>query len=272
MESLTALKARLDRLYATYGPAYTFEDPISFPRSFARDDDREVAGFIASALAYGRRAQIRRSVSSLLGYLGKNPARSLASLDPRKASRDLEGFRHRFNTGGDAAILLLILSRLRRDHGTLNEAFLKGYDPSHEDAGPGLTAFCSRALGTDIHPLSRSGRVPARAGARFFFPSPESGSACKRLNMFLRWMVRRDAVDLGVWKGLPPSKLLVPVDTHVARVSRSLGLTARRAADWRTAVEVTGRLREIDPEDPVRYDFALFTWGVETAGRRDGVH
>jgi len=268
MESPAALKARLDRLYDTYGAAYAHEDPVRFPRRYARDDDREVAGFIASALAYGRRAHIGRSVETLLGYLGDRPARALRSLDPRRAARDLRGFSHRFNSGEDAAVLLLILGRLLREHGTLNAAFLRGYDPADTDTGPALSAFCRMALGTDIRPLSRSGRVPERAGVRFFFSSPESGSACKRLNMFLRWMVRRDAIDLGLWRGLPPSKLLVPVDTHVARVSRALGLTRRRSADWATAVEVTRRLKEIEPEDPVRYDFALYTWGLEAAGGR----
>lgn len=268
MEGPAALKARLDRLYDLYGPAYAAEDPIRFPRSYARDDDREVAGFIASALAYGRRAHIGKSVEALLGYLGDRPATALTTLDPARAARDLAGFSHRFNSGEDAAVLLLILNRLLRDHGTLNAAFLRGYDPGDADTGPALAAFCRMALATDIRPLSRTGRVPERAGVRFFFSSPESGSACKRLNMFLRWMVRRDAIDLGLWRGVPPSKLLVPVDTHVARVSRALGLTRRKTADWATAVEVTARLRELDPEDPVRYDFALYTWGLESAGGR----
>ena len=265
--SRRSLKQRLDSLCETLVPSILAVDPVQFPRRYARAEDREIAGFIAAALSYGRLAQIRRSVERVLACLGDRPARAVRKVDARRAARDLEGFAHRFSTGRDVAFLLRILDRLLAEHGSLEEAFLAGFHPSHGTIGPALTAFTRRALAVDVSPLAPGGRVPPAAGVRFFFPSPEDGSACKRLNMFLRWMVRRDAVDLGVWRGVPTSSLVMPVDTHVARVSRALGLTPRRSADWRMALEVTEALREFDPEDPVRYDRAIYGLGLSTPAR-----
>lgn len=262
MESPAGLRARLERLCSLYGPERAVTDPVQFPRRFRRDDDREAAAFISSALAYGRQAHIAASVGRLLEWLGPSPAGALRRLDPQHAARDLRGFVHRFSSGRDVACLFAILGGLLRRHGSLNEAFLEGYDDSHEDIGLALADFCRRALEVDVGPLAPAGRVPAGAGVRFFFSSPAAGSACKRLNMFLRWMVRRDDVDLGLWRGVSPSRLVIPLDTHVARVSRELGLSRRRSPDWRMAVEVTAALRRVDPTDPVRFDFALFNWGL----------
>ena len=266
MESPARLKARLERLCADYGPDRTGADPVRFPRRFARDEDREVAGFIAAALAYGRQAHIGRSVEQVLAWLGERPAAALREVDASRAARELRGFSHRFNTGRDIACLFVILGRILREHGSLNEAFLRGFDPSGPDTGAAIDAFCRLALSTDVGALGPGGRIPARAGVRFFFPTPLDGSACKRLNMFLRWMVRRDGVDLGLWHGVPASRLVMPLDTHVARVSRELGLSRRRSADWKMALEVTASLRRFDPDDPVRFDFALFSWGLSRAG------
>jgi uncharacterized protein (TIGR02757 family) len=271
MEPRLDLKAHLDRLYDTYGTSYLATDPIQFPLRYARDDDREIAAFVAAALAYGRVAQVHRSVGTILAYLGERPARRLRDLDPRRAARDLRGFAHRFNTGRDVACLLLILGRLIEEHGSLHQAFLAGFASTHSDVGAALADFCHRALETDVSPLARSGRVAPGAGVRFFFSSPEDGSTCKRLNLFLRWMVRRDAVDMGIWRGVPASHLVMPLDTHVARISRNIGLSVRATADWRMALEVTAALRRLHPEDPVRYDFAICRLGILDAcpSRRD---
>ncbi len=268
MPSSQRLKARLDRLCAAIGPADAGRDPVRFPRLCGRDDDREVAGFVAAALAYGRQAQILRSVEAVLSWLGPRPAREVLRLDLTRARRDLGSFAHRFNTGGDVAQMLMILRRLLEKHGSLNAAFLEGYEESHQDIGPALTRFCQTALQDEAARPGSGGVAGSRAGVRFFFPSPEDGSACKRLNMFLRWMVRRDGVDLGLWSGIPTSKLVMPLDTHVARVSRELGLSRRKSPDWTMALEVTATLRSLDPEDPVRYDFALFNWGMQRLAAR----
>jgi uncharacterized protein (TIGR02757 family) len=273
MESLSSIKAHLDELCTRYGPSHATDDPIWFPRRYSRSDDQEIAAYVASALAYGRLAQIGRSVEVVLGYLGERPAERVRRLDPAKACRDLRRFSHRFSSGRDVALMLCILGRLLEKHGTLNEAFLVGYEAGHENVGPALSSFCRRALSASPRTRlsTRRGREEAsvdgrtrRAGVRFFFSSPEDGSACKRLNMFLRWMVRRGGVDLGIWREVPASKLVVPLDTHVARLSRRLGFSRRRSADWRMALEVTEALRALDPEDPVRYDYAIYNWGLSS--------
>jgi uncharacterized protein (TIGR02757 family) len=263
-----ALKAHLDSLYDSYGPSHLAADPIQFPRRFTRPADREIAGFIAAALAYGRVAHIRKSVETVLALLGAHPAEALRGLETARVGRELRRFTHRFNTGSDVAEMLAILKHVVEERGSLNAAFLEGFDQASPDVGQALTRFSRRAL--EIHrgiSSRRRGRA-SRAGVRFFFSSPEDGSACKRMNMYLRWMVRRDEVDLGVWSGVPVSKLVMPLDTHTARVCRRLGLSARRSADWRMALEVTAALRRLDPDDPVRYDFALYNWGLESADGR----
>jgi uncharacterized protein (TIGR02757 family) len=268
MKSPDGLKRRLERLRAGCGESMISADPVRYPRSFTRPEDCEIAGFIAAALAYGRQAHIGRSVDRVLRLLGASPASSLMEMDLDSAGARLEGFSHRFNSGGDVVLLFAILRGLLSRFGSLNRAFLAGDDPGAEDVGPGLSAFCEIALATDVGRLTHGGRIPPRSGVRFFFPSPVDGSACKRLNMFLRWMVRRDGVDPGIWKGISPSRLIIPLDTHVARVSRELGLSLRKSPDWTMAVEVTRALRRLAPEDPVRYDFALFNWGMSRAAAR----
>ena len=158
--------------------------------------------------------------------------------------------------------LLWILRHMLAASGSIERFFLDGDDPSAPDVGPGLDRFAARALDVDLEPVYR--RDPRRRVA-WFFPRPAGGSACKRLNLFLRWMVRRDAVDFGVWSGLPASRLVVPLDTHVIRVGRCLRLTRYRSPGWAMAREITDSLRRLDPADPVRYDFALCHLGMMDA-------
>lgn len=265
MESLAGIKARLDRLCAIYGPTFPTEDPIRFPRRYAGPEDREIVAFISAALAYGRLAQIGRSIEAVLSTLGESPARAVRRLQPVRTARALSGFSHRFNSGRDVTLMLWILGRMLRRHGSLNAAFLEGYRRSHRDVGPALSDFCRRAMEIDLPDLPKPRGGPARAGVRWFFSSPADGSACKRMNMFLRWVVRRRGVDLGLWRGVPASKLVMPLDTHVARVSRRLGFSRRRSADWRMALEVTAALRRLAPRDPVRYDYAIYNWDLSLA-------
>jgi len=167
--------------------------------------------------------------------------------------------------------LLWILRQILDSHGTLEAFFLEGFEPDHPDIGPALDSFSIRALALDMR--RAYGRVPTRAGVCYFFPRPSAGSACKRLNLFLRWMVRRDEVDLGVWTRLPAGKLIVPLDTHVIRLGRCLRLTEYTSAGWRMAADITASLRAIDPEDPVRFDFSICHVGMMNAcgyGRKQG--
>jgi uncharacterized protein (TIGR02757 family) len=156
--------------------------------------------------------------------------------------------------------------------GSIEEFFREGYEPDAIDIGDALDSFSRRAMALDLTAVYGR-RVPARTGVGYFFPRPSAGSGCKRLNLFLRWMVRRDEVDLGAWTSIPRGKLIVPLDTHVIRLGRCLRLTRYRSAGWRMAADITASLRAIDPADPVRFDFSICHVGMMNAcgfGRRQG--
>jgi uncharacterized protein (TIGR02757 family) len=256
------LRRAMDRAYLEYDERYLDRDPLQFARAFGDPADREVVGFVAAALAYGNVAQIRRSIGTVLEALGPRPARALERFDAGRLARRLERFKHRFNDGRDVACLLRFVSRMRRSHGSIEEFFAPGHAPAAADVGPGLTSFAARALALDHGGLYGDGPLPEGAGVRFFFSSPADGSACKRLNLFLRWMVRREGVDLGVWRAVEPRALVIPLDAHVQRIARRVRLTRYRSPGWAMAVDITRRLRRLDPHDPVKYDFALFCMGL----------
>ncbi len=264
MRSRAQLKQLLDDLYRRYGRRdFLSTSALSVPHRYGRPEDREIAGFVVASLAYGNVKQIHRSAEAALEAMGSGPARFIRQFDPARDGARFQHFVHRFNSGLDLALLCYLLHQAIEARGSLQAFFLEGYDPGHEDIGPALTSFVERTLALDVSPFYPSGTIPAKAGVRFFFPSPAQGSACKRLNLFLRWMVRRgDEIDFGIWAEVSPAHLIVPLDTHVARIVRRLGLTKIRQTNWRMAKEVTRRLRAFDPEDPVKYDFALCRLGI----------
>ncbi len=240
----------LEELYAGLNRReHVHPDPLEFLYRYEGGPDRDVAGLVASSLAYGRVKQILRSVEDALGRLGPAPARFAAESSKSELSAALTGFRHRFATGDDLAALLSGAGRIVRRYGTLGARFSALVDDTDETVLPGLRAFAAElaeGTGTPGHLL----------------PCPDRGSACKRLHLFLRWMVRRDEVDPGGWDGVSPAKLVVPLDTHMHRISLALGLTRRKSADLATALEVTRAFRKFSPEDPVKYDFALTRLGI----------
>jgi uncharacterized protein (TIGR02757 family) len=266
------LKDILEQVSTLRGSDYLANDPLDFPRGFAGPEDREIAAFFSAALAYGRVASIRNSLAELFRRMPEGPAAFVRGFDPRRDEKRFLGFKHRFNAGQDLACLSWMLREMIGEAGGLEAFFLEGDDPGSADIGPGLASFCRRALAMDVSPFFLSGQLPADSGVRYFFPSPEKGSACKRLCMLLRWLCRPDdGVDLGLWKGISPARLVVPLDTHTARISRLLGLSSRKNPDWKMALEVTAGLRRFDPEDPVRYDFALSHLGIsDGCSGRDG--
>jgi uncharacterized protein (TIGR02757 family) len=248
--STARLKETLDVLYTSFGPADAGSDPVSLVRLYPDARDREVAGWIAAAFAYGRVDIILRNVGGLLARLGPSPAAALAKR--RFPAADLGFFRHRFHGPDDAAALLNVIGDSLRRDGAVEPMFARYFAPERSVAG------CLTGVSREI----LSGLENPSAAVRFLFPSPEDGSACKRWNLYLRWMVRSDSIDFGIWKSIPAAALIIPADTHVHRVARRLGLTRRRAADWKTAEEITRRLAEFDGADPVKYDFALCRLGV----------
>ena len=257
-----ALRRRLDELYRQYDHRFVSPDPLELVRSQSGDADREVAGLVASGLAFGAVAQIKRSISTVLEALGPRPAEAVARLDPRAAALRLRRFRHRWTSGRDVACLLYFVRQMRESHGSVESFFAQGLSPGDADVGPALASFSARALALDHGGLYRGRRLPESAGVRYFFPSPEKGSACKRLNLYLRWMARRDGVDLGVWRRPDPSQLVLPLDAHTIAIARKVRLTRYRSPGWAMALDVTRRLRALDPADPVKYDFAFHRMGL----------
>jgi uncharacterized protein (TIGR02757 family) len=251
---VTFNRRSLENLYSHYNrKGFIHPDPLEFVHQYHEPGDREIVGFVASALAYGRVAQILKSVQLILDKLGSSPASYVRRARRRTMTRDFAGFKHRFTTGEDLAWLLENLKRALKRHGSLEACFLSNYDPASPTVLPALARFAEELSACDCPPNG------------MFLPSPERGSACKRLNLFLRWMVRSDEVDLGVWTRVPASKLIVPLDTHMHRISKQLGLTRRNQADMRTALEITDGFRSLAPADPVRYDFALTRLGIRQA-------
>jgi uncharacterized protein (TIGR02757 family) len=203
---------------------------------------------------------VLNTIERVLGVMGASPASFVRGFDPAEHGAPLRALGHRWTRGDDLAALLLILGDLVRRHGSLEAAFVSGGAGDEPDVGPALERFSRRALAVDLRPAY--GRAPRRPGVAYFFPRPSGGSACKRLNLFLRWVVRDDGVDLGLWRGVPASRLVVPLDTHIIRVGRALGLSRYRSPGWRMAAEITASLRRFDPEDPTRFDFALCHLGM----------
>jgi len=265
VDSRTRVKLRtlLEDFSRHYGPAYLPTSALWVPRQYHCPEDQEIAGFVTASLAYGNVVQIQRSAASALARMGESPAAFVRRFDPRADARRFRGFAHRFNTGTDLAVLLYLLRQVLDKYGSLYTFFLEGYHAADEDIGPALIRFVESLRALDVSPFYRGGRLPPGAGVHFFLPSPASGSACKRLTLYLRWMVRRDdGIDFGLWIGVRPAHLIIPLDTHVTRLARKLSLTRRKGADWRTAQEVTRCLRTLDPDDPIRYDFALCRYGM----------
>ncbi|HEY6148195.1 MAG TPA: TIGR02757 family protein [Thermoanaerobaculia bacterium] len=255
---------RLEELYRSYGPETIESDPIVFVGRYAAGEDREVVGWIASAFAYGRVATIQGNVARILAALGARPAETLDGIEDfaRFGREALAGFRHRFHSAADAAALLSVIAHARREAGSVRSFFEREVRESEADVSGLLSRVVGRIERIDFRPALGVRRLPARHPARFFFPDPASGSACKRWNLYLRWMVRKDLLDFGLWPDISTARLVIPTDTHVHLVARRLELTRRRAADWRTAREITDRLSRFHPSDPVRFDYALCRIGI----------
>jgi uncharacterized protein (TIGR02757 family) len=256
------LRRRLEALYLAYDQRFVTPDPLEHVRAQTTGPDREVVGLVASALAFGTVAQIKRTIAAVLETLVPAPAAAVDALEPRAAAARLERLRHRWVGGRDVACLLFFARQMRAAHGSIEAFFACGLREDDEDVGRALASFSSRALALDHGGLYRGRSLPADAGVRYFFPSPERGSACKRLNLYLRWMARREGVDLGVWQRPRPSQLVLPLDAHTYAIARRVRLTRYRSPGWAMALDVTRRLRRFDPEDPVKYDFAFHRLGL----------
>jgi uncharacterized protein (TIGR02757 family) len=257
------LKRKLNRLYKTFDLKYLSPDPLEFVHRFSSPADREVVGMIASSLAYGRVAQILKSIERVMELMDFDPLAFTLAFEPARDLKIFSGFKHRFNDHRDLACLIYFLRQMIEEAGSVGAFYKLGYNPDDESIKESLVSFTQRSLKLDGAFIYKRKKLPKEAGVRYFFPSPEKKSACKRLNLFLRWMVRRgDKLDFGLWPFIEPAKLIIPLDTHIARISTNIGLTTRKSADWRMAEEITAALRALDPKDPTKYDFSLARLGI----------
>src|SRR5688572_4022172 len=258
------LKHHLDTFLAGFPKDRgVLNDPVQFVHRYDDPRDREVAALIVSAFAYGNVKSILATANQALSYLGPRPVQSLAAFDPRTDARRLRSFYHRFNTSRVLAVFFWMIRRLLEQHGSLENAFLAGSSPADTDTGSALTGFTSAMLGTGYEQFYPRGELKRRIGVRFLLPSPADGSACKRMNLYLRWMVRpADGVDSGIWTRIRPDQLVIPLDTHIARISQYIGLTEMKSPGWAMALDITNSLRLLDRTDPLKYDFALCHLGI----------
>ena len=254
------LRDGLEELRRRYDERYLATDPLVFPRRFERNQDREVVGLVASALAYGNVKTIASSVERCLDWMGPRPAEFARRARPQEALRSLGPFRHRWTRARDVVCLVHFAGQMLESHHSIGRFFAESY--AGGDMAESLSRFSGRALALDHGGLYQQRTLPAKAGVRFFFTSPKTG-ACKRMNMYLRWMVRPDdGLDLGLWQDIPTSDLVVPLDTHIYRIGRHLGWSQRKTPGFRAALDITRSLALADPDDPVKYDFALSRMGI----------
>lgn len=234
-------------------PKFIQDDPISVPHQFTQKADIEIAGLFAAIFAWGNRTTIINKSRELMRAMDDRPHEFVL----HHTTTDLKGllnFKHRTFTATDLLYFIDFLQRHYQQSDTLEDAFLRGMKTRDKDITGALNGF---------HQYFFEGEhVPPRT--RKHIAAPFKNSTCKRLSMYLRWMVRKDnkGVDFGIWRGISPAQLICPIDLHVARVAHRFGLLQREAIDWKAAIELTNWLRRLDPRDPVKYDFALFALGV----------
>lgn len=258
------LKPVLEKLYKDYDfQGRIVNDPIEFPHRFSDARDIEIVGFISTCFAYGKVELFKSVLEKLFDIMGRSPYQFLADFEIKKIRKKIGNIKYRFNETGDIICLLYVLSVVIKEYGSIEAVFKKHFDPAEPAIFNGLKGMVGSLIDIDTSPVYGENIKPS--GFLQFLPSPQNGSACKRMNLFLRWMIRDTDIDFGIWKGIPKNRLVIPLDTHIARISRCLGFTKRAGQDWKMAVEITEALKRFDATDPVKYDFALCHQGISKA-------
>lgn len=251
------LKQKLEYHYKDFDRTKLEPDPLQFLHLFDDPKDIEIIGLLASIFAYGNVKQIENTVKKFILIFKGEPYLFIENFSIENDSNKLAGIKHRFYTEDDIVKLFFVLSKELKVDKSIKNIFLKGYNFSDKNVKSGISNFSNHFLNSF---LQLFGEITN--GMKFMFPLPEKGSACKRMNLFLRWMVRKDELDFGLWNEIPTHKLVIPVDTHIARICKSLKLTRRKNVSWKMAEEITQKLKKFDSEDPVKYDFAICHIGI----------
>lgn len=254
----TQLKPVLDGLLKDCDAlARRAHDPVEFVWRYNDEIDQEFVALLTSSLAYGRVALLKKAVGEVLNILGERPSQALKKLGLAQIQQELSGFVYRMSRGEDVLDLIVATSRLQAEFGSLQTAYLEGLNADKSASHSALASGLVQSLRAARH------RPELTRGFRYLLPDPADGSTCKRLHLFFRWMGRGpDAIDLGLWENLSPRELIMPLDTHTSRMCRYLGLTDRKSSDHKAALEVSRSLALLDPEDPLKYDFALCHLGI----------
>lgn len=248
---LTESRAVFETLYSDYNKReYVSPDPLQFLYGYPDIRDREIVALIASSLAYGKVAQILKSIGKVLAVLGDHPAEYLKNAERAELDVKLDGFVHRFTDSQAITSFLFCVSCLLKRGGTLESLFASHV--KSDNIWAAMEGFVSELMSLD------------GKSEMFLLPKPSNGSACKRLALFLRWMVRCDDVDPGGWTCVSPEQLVIPLDTHMFHICTSLGLSERKAAHGKTAQEITDNFKRISPCDPVKYDFSITRFGIRS--------
>jgi uncharacterized protein (TIGR02757 family) len=251
------LKEKLDYQYHRFERLAGESDPVWFAHRYEDARDREFIAFVSSVFTYGNIKAILSFLEALFAPLGSSPLNTLENMNESQIRELTKEFRYRYYKPDDIASFLLTMRTIYNRYGSLERLFIMNYRPGADAIKTALQSF-SFELAKEIEHQ----RGYMTGGTGYFFPLPEKKSACKRFNLFLRWMARKDNIDLGLWSKVDKADLIIPLDIHIARQSRALGLTTRKTADWNMAEEITGRLRRFDSADPVKYDFALCHIGI----------
>jgi uncharacterized protein (TIGR02757 family) len=253
-----SLKNLLDALYFRYSEKYSSKDPVWNLHKFSDEKDIEIIGLITSCYAYGQVDLINKFMGILLNRIGNKPHEFTINFSKRKDKKYLSGLGYRFHKDYDLNNVFLTIQHVLKVHGSLQNLFKKGYCEEHKNIIPALSFFVNQLVSN----ISENNKLKKKY-FNYLLPDPTNGSTCKRLMLYLRWMVRKDEIDFGIWKGIPSSKLVMPVDIHVSRVAKRLKLVKRKSIDLKFALELTENLKRFDPDDPVKYDFSLCHYQME---------
>jgi uncharacterized protein (TIGR02757 family) len=251
------LKQKLEYHYKLFDRTKLSPDPLEFLHYFNTPHDIEIIGLLASIFAYGNVRQIENTLKKLVNVFDGKPYLFIKNFRAEVDFYKLNEMKHRFYNSKDVLKLFTILSKEINQFGSIKKIFLSGYNFSDYNVKNGITNFSNHFLASFY---STFGKISS--GIKFMFPLPEKGSACKRMNLFLRWMVRKDELDFGLWNEIKKNQLVIPVDTHIARICRELKLTKRKNVSWKMAEEITEQLKKFDPYDPIKYDFAVCHIGI----------
>ncbi len=251
------LKRKLDYHYQYFDKSKISPDPLEFLHLYENFYDIEIAGIISAIFAYGNVKQIISTLNKIHKTMNYKPHSFIMNFDFEKDKILFESLKYRFYNSQDISHLFSILNFVYKNSGSLKDLFLQNYNKDELNLKNPISKFSKNMIS-----ISKKFHGNSSNGIKFMFSDPYSGSACKRINLFLRWMIRKDELDFGIWNEIPPNKLVIPVDTHIARICKELKLTKLKNVNWKMAEEITENLKKFDPIDPVKYDFAICHIGM----------